>query len=71
MDSETAHNASDLYIQRMDLLRDVEEVVALRIGMMHFFEEHMANVKRRRVSAHVPWCWLRTIFAPTSTSGSA
>ncbi len=49
MESEEAYNASDLYIQRMDLLRDVEEVIALRTDMMRFFTERMAHVKRERV----------------------
>ena len=49
MEAEEAYNASDLYIQRMDLLRDVEEVISLRTDMMRFFTERMANIKKEGV----------------------
>ena len=49
MEAEEAYNASDLYIQRMDLLRNVEEVIALRTDMMRFFTERMANIKKEGV----------------------
>ena len=49
MEAEEAYDASDLYIQRMDLLLDVEEVIALRTDMMRFFTERMANIKKRGV----------------------
>lgn len=49
MEAEEAYNASDLYIQRMDLLRDVEEVIALRTDMMRFFTERMAGIKKEGV----------------------
>ncbi len=49
MEAEEAYNASDLYIHRMDLLRDVEEVIALRTDMMRFFTERMASIKKEGV----------------------
>lgn len=49
MDSETAYNASDLYILRMDQLRSIEEVKDLHCDMFAFFTNHMANIKKDRV----------------------
>ncbi|MBR3325936.1 MAG: helix-turn-helix domain-containing protein [Atopobiaceae bacterium] len=49
MEAEEAYNASDLYIQRMDRLQDVEEVIRLRTDMMRFFTERMANIKKEGV----------------------
>ena len=49
MDSETAYNASDLYILRMDQLRTVEEVKDLHCDMFAFYTGRMANIKKEQV----------------------
>lgn len=49
MDSETAYNASDLFINKMDLCRDVEEVMAVHHDMFSFFTKWMSTVKKKTV----------------------
>lgn len=49
MDSEQAYTASDLYIQKMDHARSVDEVMALRLDMFRYFTNRMANIKKERV----------------------
>ena len=47
MDSETAYNSSDLFINRMDLCKTVEEVMAVHHEMFTYFTEYMAGLKIR------------------------
>ena len=49
MDSETAYNSSDLFIERMDGLRTVEEVLALHREMFGYFTHQMAELKKQPV----------------------
>ena len=49
MDSETAYNSSDLFINRMDLCDTVEEVMAVHHEMFTYFTEYMASLKTRAV----------------------
>ncbi|MCM1135758.1 MAG: AraC family transcriptional regulator [Clostridium sp.] len=49
MVTERAYNISDLYIQKMDALRTVEEVLALHIDMITFYTKEMAELDKKRV----------------------
>ena len=49
MDPETAYNASDLYILRMDRLQSVEEVKELHCDMFSFYTQRMANIRKEAV----------------------
>ena len=49
MPSEDAYNASDLYIQKMDLLSSIDEVKALAYDMFSFYTEYMANLDKQNV----------------------
>lgn len=46
MDNEMAHNASDLYIQKMDLCQTSTEVTELELEMFSFFVRQVANCKK-------------------------
>ena len=49
MDSETAYNSSDLFINRMDLCDTVEDVMAVHHEMFTYFTEYMASLKTKVV----------------------
>lgn len=49
MQHEPAYNASDLYIQKMDLCHSVEQVVELELDMFAFFTNYMANLDKEAV----------------------
>ncbi|MBQ8972134.1 MAG: helix-turn-helix domain-containing protein [Clostridia bacterium] len=49
MDSERAYNISDLYIQRMDLLPDVESVRALHTEMIGYYTSQVALLDQKQV----------------------
>lgn len=49
MPQEEAYNASDLYIQKMDLLESAEEVKDLVYDMFSFYTDYMANLDRNKV----------------------
>lgn len=49
LDSETAYNISDLYINKMDALQSVEEVLELHRDMFSYFTKQMANLKKQCV----------------------
>ena len=49
LDSETAYNASDMYIRKMDLCQSVEEVMDLHREMCSYFTQRMANLKKESV----------------------
>ena len=49
MDAERAYNISDLYIQKMDILRTREEVLALHTDMIAFYTKEMAELDKRSV----------------------
>ena len=49
MASETAYNASDLYILRMDRLQSVEEVKELHCDMFAYYTQRMANIRKEAV----------------------
>lgn len=46
LDGETAYNASDMYIRKLDLCRTEEEVLELHREMFGFFTAKMAAVKK-------------------------
>ena len=49
MDTERAYNISDLYIQRMDILKTVEEVKAMHADMIAFYTKEMAALDKAEV----------------------
>lgn len=49
MPQEEAYNASDLYIQRMDVLQSEDEVKNLAYDMFSFYTDYMANLDRSKV----------------------
>lgn len=49
MPQEEAYNASDLYIQKMDLLESEDEVKSLAYDMFSFYTDYMANLDRNKV----------------------
>ena len=49
MDTERAYNISDLYIQRMDVLKTVEEVKTLHADMIEFYTKEMAALDKAKV----------------------
>lgn len=49
MPHEEAYNASDLYIQRMDVLESEDEVKNLAYDMFSFYTNYMANLDRSKV----------------------
>ncbi len=49
MKHEQALNASDLYIQKMDLCQTVEQVTELELDMFAFFTAHMASLDKETV----------------------
>ena len=51
MDSETAYNTSDLFINRMDHCSSVEEVLAMHREMFTFFTDQMAMLQRKSIFA--------------------
>ena len=48
LDGETAYNASDMYIRKLDLCRSAEEVLELHREMFSFFTSRMASLKTER-----------------------
>ena len=46
MQTERALNASDLYIQKMDMLSSVEEVIELAVDMMKYYAKEVASIER-------------------------
>lgn len=48
LDGETAYNASDMYIRKMDVCRSAEEVLDLHREMFSFFTAKMASVKTEK-----------------------
>jgi YesN/AraC family two-component response regulator len=49
LDSETAYNISDLYIQNMDKCTNISQVNDLQKEMMLFFTSEVAKLSRKRV----------------------
>lgn len=49
MDSETAYNISDLYIQKMDLCRTVDEVLDMHREMFTYFTESMTKLHKENI----------------------
>lgn len=49
MPQEEAYNASDLYIQKMDLLESEDDVKDLVYDMFSFYTNYMANLDRNKV----------------------
>jgi len=49
MDGETAYNASDMYIRKLDLCRSEEEVLELHREMFGFFTAKMAGIRKETV----------------------
>ena len=49
LDAETAYNASDMYIRKLDLCRTGEEVMELHREMFSFFTVKMAALKKETV----------------------
>lgn len=49
MESETAYNTSDLYIQSADKCKTVDEVRVLHRDMTEYFTKHMRNLKKQTV----------------------
>ena len=49
MDTETAYNLSDLYIQRADICKSADEVMALHFDMAEFMTMQMSRLKKRNV----------------------
>ncbi len=49
MEAETAYNASDMYIRKMDLCRSEEEVMELHREMFTYFTGRMAGERKERV----------------------
>ena len=49
MDTERAYNISDLYILKMDSLKNVEEVKALHADMFSFYTKEMATLDKGKV----------------------
>ena len=47
MDPTDAFNASDLYIRKMDILNDIDEIWALRDDMMIFYSDSMREIHRQ------------------------
>lgn len=53
MDAETAYNTSDLFIQRMDELRFIEEVKNLKYEMVEYFVKQVIESKKDKVFSAV------------------
>ena len=49
LESETAYNASDMYIRKMDLCPSVDEVMELHREMTAYFTNKMANLRKEKV----------------------
>lgn len=49
LDAETAYNASDMYIRKVDVCRSVEEVMSLHREMYSWFTNKMAGLTREKV----------------------
>lgn len=49
LDSETAYNASDFYIQSMDTCTTIDEVETLHMEMMLYFAEHVDRRNRGKI----------------------
>ena len=49
LDGETAYNASDMYIRKLDLCRTEEEILELHREMFGFFTAKMAEGKKKTV----------------------
>jgi len=49
MDAETAYNASDMYIRKMDVCRSVDEVMELHREMFAWFTGKLAGLKKETV----------------------
>ena len=49
LNSETAYNASDMYIRKMDVCRSVDEVMDLHREMYSWFTNKMAGLKKEKV----------------------
>ncbi len=48
LDGETAYNTSDMYIRKLDLCRNAEDVLELHREMFSYFTTRMAGIKRRK-----------------------
>lgn len=49
MEAERAYNISDLFILRMDMLKTVEDVLALHTEMIAFYTNEMAALDKKKV----------------------
>lgn len=49
LDSETAYNASDMFINRVDMCKTIEEIEAINKEMFVYFTDRMAHLKKDNV----------------------
>lgn len=49
LDSETAYNISDMYIQKMDLCKSVKEVLDVHFEMFNYFTVQMSKLRKKNV----------------------
>lgn len=49
LDSETAYNISDMYIQQMDLCKTVDEVLKVHYEMFSYFTAQMAKLRKQNI----------------------
>jgi len=49
LDAETCYNISDLYIQKMDLLNSIEDVLSLRTEMFVFYTKKVSALPKKTV----------------------
>lgn len=49
LDSETAYNTSDIFIQRMDEMSDINDIQTLKYEMVDYFTKAVAEVKKEKI----------------------
>ena len=49
LDSETAYNISDMYIQKMDLCNSVEEILKVHYEMFSYFTAQMSKIRKSNI----------------------
>lgn len=68
LDDETAYNASDMYIRKMDLCQSVEEVLEIQREMFAWFTEKMASLRQDSVYSRPVLQCMRYIDAHLHTA---
>lgn len=53
MEAQSAYNLSDLYIQKMDMLKTVDEIYELHTAMITDFTEKLSNIRKNSSNAVV------------------